>query len=80
MVKKNPDRFERDVKPYIQLAKGLNAAVHPVDAAKLLRQYHQEVVELVKNEKVSDETGTEGDTAYNQAIDDILAKLEELSK
>lgn len=75
---KHPDRWGRMVK---ETFSGLANSKHDIllmpdaMAAALLRREHRAIVRMVRGEKVSGETGTEGDIAYNQAIDDILAKL-----
>lgn len=81
MMAKKPDKFERDVDSLIHGSYPMaDTCVTRNEAVTLLRQYHAEVVAMVQNEKVSGETGTEGDIAYNQALDDVLAKLKELAK
>ena len=40
-----------------------------------LQEKDREVVELVKAERLTDETGQEADIAYNQALDDVLEAL-----
>ena len=74
MSTRKPDRFDR-----LCAERVLESADHhflsAAEAAVLMREEHREVLALVEDEKVSGETGTEGDLAYNQACDDILAKL-----
>jgi hypothetical protein len=83
MKTKKPDRFERIVLAAIKkqdTPESPSVWLNGPDIVKLLRQEHRWMVRMVKEEKVSGETGTEGDIAYNQALDDVLDRLTRRAK
>ena len=79
MSTRKPDRLERIcTKLFFGNERTTrNSHVTYREVESLLRKEYRWVERMVEGEKVSGETGTEGDLAYNQACEDILAKLKE---
>jgi hypothetical protein len=73
---KIPDRFERMLAKNCMQSDEWRAYMIPAQRVlDMLRREPRWVVQMVKDEKVSGATGTEGDIAYNQALDDVLDQL-----
>lgn len=73
-MKKQPDKFERMI---------MDMGDPPFEGVEVyaqFRQYHREVVEMVKQQRVVPEQGDSWDNGYNEAVEDLLVELEELAK
>lgn len=74
MVKKQPDKFERMIDDMG------DPPFEGIEVYAQFRQYHREVVELVKQQRVVPERGDSWGYSYNEAVDDLLSELKELAK